>query len=237
MDVDEIKEYLNYLIITKKVSHSYIKTAYSALKFLYEVTLQRDWNMKQIPRSKKPVKLLVVLSKSEIKEIFEAIENLKHRAILITIYAAGLRVSEAASLRVSDIDSSNMQIKVVQGKGQKDRYVLLSTKNLDVLRDYWKYYHPKEWLFYGSSIDKPISTRTIQKLFKIAKDKAGIKKDATVHTLRHSFATHLVESGTSIYYVQQLLGHTNSKTTSIYIHLTRKDLLQVKSPLDTMVDI
>lgn len=237
LGTDEIKEYLNYLIITKKVSHSYIKTVYSALKFFYEVTLQKDWNMKQIPRSKKPSKLPVVLSKSEVNDIFKVITNMKHRTILITIYATGLRVSEAANLKILDIDSRNMQIKVVQGKGKKDRYTLLSPKNLAVLRDYWKYYHPKEWLFPGNSIDKPISTRTIQKFFKTARIKAGIKKEATVHTLRHSFATHLVEAGTSIYHIQQLMGHTNSKSTSIYIHLTRKDLLQITSPFDSMVDV
>ena len=178
----------------------------------------------------------MVLAQSEIKDLFNAVINLKHRTILITIYAAGLRVSEAANLKVTDIDSRNMQIRVVQGKGQKDRYTMLSPKNLEVLRDYWKYYHPKDWLFPGNPMDKPISTRTIQKVFKTAKTKAGIKKEATVHTLRHSFATHLVEAGTSIFHIQQLMGHTNPKTTSVYIHLSRKDVLQIKSPLDTMVD-
>lgn len=233
---EEIKEYLHYLITVKKVSHSYVKTVYSALKFFYEVTLQRDWCMKGIPRSKKPKKLPVVLSKPELNDLFNAVTNLKHRAILVTIYAAGLRISEAVNLKVSDIDSKNMQIPVVQGKGQKDRYTLLSPKNLEILRDYWKYHHPTEWLFPGNTADKPISTGSIQKAFKSAKIKAGIKKEATVHTLRHSFATHLVEAGTSIYHIQQLMGHTSPKTTSVYIHISRKDILQVRSPFDSMVD-
>ncbi|MCC5910029.1 MAG: site-specific integrase [Clostridiaceae bacterium] len=236
LGVEEIKEYLHYLITVKKVSHSYVKTVYSALKFFYEVTLQREWSMKEIPRSKKPKKLPVVLSKPELNDLFNAVTNLKHRAILVTIYAAGLRISEAVNLKVSDIDSKNMQIRVVQGKGQKDRYTLLSSKNVEILRDYWKYHHPTDWLFPGNSMDKPISTRTIQKVFKTAKNKAGIKKEATVHTLRHSFATHLVEAGTSIYHIQQLMGHTSPKTTSVYIHISRKDILQVRSPFDSMVD-
>lgn len=128
-----------------------------------------------------------------------------------------------------------MQIRIRQGKGEKDRYTILSYENLKILRDYWKYYQTKEWLFPGNPPDRPISTRSIQKIFKNAKDKAGIKKDATVHTLRHCFATHLLESGVDIYHIQHLLGHTNPKTTSIYIHLTRKDVLNIKSPLDLMV--
>lgn len=235
LGIEEIKQYLHYLIIIKKVSKSYVNSAYSALRFLYETTLKREWNIKEIPRVKKSKKLPVILSVSEVEQIFTETNNLKHKAILMTIYAAGLRVSEVANLRISDIDSKNMQIRIRQGKGEKDRYTILSYENLKILRDYWKYYQTKEWLFPGNPPDRPISTRSIQKIFKNAKDKAGIKKDATVHTLRHCFATHLLESGVDIYHIQHLLGHTNPKTTSIYIHLTRKDVLNIKSPLDLMV--
>lgn len=153
----------------------------------------------------------------------------------MTIYGAGLRVNEAASLKISDIDSSNMQIHVRQGKGKKDRYCMLSPAILNILREYWRLYHPSGWLFPGSLPDRPITSRTIEKVFEISKQKAEITKNATVHTLRHSFATHLLESGVDIYHIQQLMGHSSVKTTSIYIHLQRKDLLNIKSPLDTLM--
>jgi len=176
LGIEEIKQYLHYLITIKKVSKSYVNSAYSALKFFYETTLNREWNIKEIPRIKKPKKLPVILSVSEVEQIFKETTNLKHKAMLMTIYAAGLRVSEVAKLRISDIDSKNMQIRIRQGKGEKDRYTILSYENLKILRDYLKYYQTKEWLFPGNPPDKPISTRTIQKIFKNAKDKAGIKK-------------------------------------------------------------
>jgi site-specific recombinase XerD len=153
----------------------------------------------------------------------------------MTIYASGLRVSEAANLKVSDIDSNNMQIFINQGKGKKDRYALLSTSNLDILREYWKQYQPKTFLFQGANKERPITVRTIQKVFEASKEKAGVKKDASVHTLRHSFATHLLEAGTDICYIQKLLGHTSINTTTIYLHLRRMDLLNIKSPLDTLL--
>jgi len=155
---------------------------------------------------------------------------------LMTTYSAGLRVSETAYLKVSSIDSKRMQLRIAQGKGNKDRYTLLSPVTLDLLRDYWRQYRPFSWLFPGRSPDRPISTRAIQKVFENAKRKAGIKKPATVHTLRHSFATHLLEAGTDIYRVQKLMGHTTPKTTTIYIHLRRQDLLKVVSPLDSLLD-
>lgn len=191
--------------------------------------------MKSIPRTKKAKKLPIVLSKDEVKRIINVTANLKHKAIFATTYAAGLRVSEVANLRIKDIDSSNMQIRVSQGKGNKDRYTLLSEKNIEILREYFKVYHPTTWLFPGMLKDDPINTRTIQKVFVRAKQKAGIKKDATIHSLRHSFATHLLEAGTDIYHIQQLLGHTNVKTTSIYIHLTNHNVLKLTSPLDSLI--
>lgn len=231
----EIKEYLHYLIIGKKLSQSAVSTAYSALKFFYETTLKRDWVSFKIPTTKKQKKLPVVLSREEVKRIFDVTRNIKHRTILMTIYAAGLRVSEAANLKLVDIDSKRMQIKVEQGKGKKDRYTLLSKSNLEILRIYWNAERPKHWLFSGVINESPISERTIQKVFEKAVKRAGIKKKVSVHTLRHSFATHLLESGTDIYHIQQLLGHASVKTTSVYIHVSQHDSLKITSPLDSIL--
>ena len=236
MGEEEIREYLYHLITEKDLGDSSINSAYSALKFFYETTLGRDWNVAKIPRRKTEKRLPVVLDGSEIKQLLAVTANLKHRALLMITYSAGLRVSETAHLRVSDIDSKRMQLRVAQGKGKKDRYALLSPVTLNLLRDYWRQYRPFSWLFPGRSPERPISTRSIQKVFKDAKRKAGIKKPATVHTLRHSFATHLLEAGTDIYRVQKLMGHTTPKTTAIYIHLRRQDLLKVVSPLDSLMD-
>jgi integrase/recombinase XerD len=232
----EIREYLHYLLTDKKVSQSAISQAYSALKFFYGTTLKRDWDGFRIPRVKMRKKLPIVLSQHEIQALFSVIRNLKHRAILITIYSAGLRLNEALHLKVSDIDSQRMMIRVQQGKGDKDRYTLLAKRTLDILRDYWREYRPQDWMFYGQSRERPLSTRAAEKVFDKAIHQAGIKKPATVHTLRHSFATHLLEAGTDLYHIQHLLGHTTPKTTAIYLHLSRKELAKVISPLDLLED-
>ncbi|MCT4620789.1 MAG: site-specific integrase [Marinisporobacter sp.] len=231
---DEIREYLHYLITVKNVSSSYVNQSYSALKIFYELILERNWNLKKIPRAKKEKKLPVVLSMEEVKKIFEVTTNLKHKAFLMTTYSGGLRVGEIAHLKPSDIDSSNMQIFIRQGKGKKDRYTILSQANLDILRKYFKKYKPKTWLFEGQNKDKPITERSLQRIFKDNLIKAGIKKNASMHTLRHSFATHLLEAGTDINYIQKLLGHSDIKTTSIYLHLRKIHVLKVVSPLDIM---
>ncbi|MTI59297.1 MAG: integrase [Firmicutes bacterium] len=231
----EIRKYLYYLQIIKKYSDSYVNQNYSALRFLYKIVLNQEWSVKKYPRLKRNKKLPVVLSRDEISNIFSAITNFKHKAILTTIYSAGLRISEAANLIIEDIDSKNMQIRVKQGKGKKDRYTILSKSNLQILRDYWKIYKPSYYLFPGRTYNKPISTRSIQVYFKKTLKKAGITKHATVHTLRHCFATHLLEAGIDIYHIQNLMGHTSPKTTNIYIHLTRKDILSVTSPLDILM--
>ncbi len=231
LGIKEVHEYL-HLLVTKKLSSSYINGVYSAMKFFYEKTLEKDIPFEKIPRTKGTKKLPVVLDLAEVNKILDATNNLKHKAFLITTYSAGLRVSETANLKVTDIDSKRMQIRVEQGKGRKDRYTILSQKNLEILREYWKYYRPVTWLFPGQIVDKPITARTIQRIFAKAKERAGIKKPASVHTLRHSFATHLLEAGTDIYHIQHLMGHTSPKTTSIYIHIRRQDLLKIVSPLD-----
>ncbi|MBI5969382.1 MAG: site-specific integrase [Deltaproteobacteria bacterium] len=228
----EIREYLHHLIQAKKASQSGISQAYSALKFFYETTLKRDWNGFRIPRVQTGKRLPVVLSEQEIQDIFSATRNLKHRALLMTIYSAGLRVSEVVHLKVSDIDSQRMTIRVQQGKGQKDRYTLLAQRTLEVLREYWKEYRPQGWLFPGKPETEPLSVSAVQRVFEKILLQAGIKKPASVHTLRHSFATHLLEAGTDLYHIQRLLGHTTPKTTAIYLHLSRKNLGGVISPLD-----
>jgi len=234
MGEDEIREYLHYLIKGKRASQSAINQTYSALKFFYQTTLQTEWNGLKIPRIKTRKKLPVVLSKQEVRSIFSATRNLKYRALLMTIYSGGLRLNEAAHLKVSDIDSKRMMIRIRQGKGMKDRYTLLGRRTLDILRLYWRAYRPGDWLFPGRPSEMPISVTSIQKMFKRALDKAGIKKQATVHTLRHSFATHLLEARNDLYHIQRLLGHTTAKTTAVYLHVTRKDLARIISPIDLL---
>lgn len=228
----EIKAYLHHQLIERKMSRSYNTQAYSALKFLYETTLKREWKAYKIPRCKREKKLPKVLSREEVKRIFNVTKNPKHLAILMTTYSSGLRVSEVVNLKVDDIDGKRLQLFVRGGKGQKDRYTVLSRKNLELLRDYWKLYHPKTWLFPGQDLNEPLCVRSVQKIFEKSVKKAGITKDVSVHTLRHSFATHLLESRVDTFYIQKLLGHSSLKTTAIYIHVGNLDGMNIKSPLD-----
>jgi len=203
--------------------------------FFYTKTLNRYWNIKKIFRIKGPRKLPAILSKEEIKSIFDVTENLKHKTILMTVYSAGLRVSEVCNLKITDIDSKNMQILIRQGKGKKDRYSLLSKANLEILREYWKRYHPTDYLFSGRGRTDNITPRSVQSMMRKSIKKTKITKNASVHTLRHSFATHLLDAGTDICYIQRLLGHSQITTTTIYLHLRRMDLLDIKSPLDMLL--
>jgi len=169
----------------------------------------------------------------EVALIFRAVMNIKHRCILFLIYSGGLRLGEVINLHVKDIDSDRMMMKVRQGKGRKDRYTLLSDKALELLRAYFREYKPKVWLFEGENGSR-YSSRSVQEIFYKAVTKSGVRKHASVHTLRHSFATHLLESGTDIRYIQELLGHSNMKTTLIYSHITRRGLEGIRSPLDSL---
>lgn len=229
---NEVKEYLLYLLKERKVSDSTYRHCYGALKFLYQTTLKRNLVMDKIPRLKKKKKLPIVFDHTEVETLFSVTQNLKHRAILMLLYSSGLRVSETATLRISDIDSNRMMVRISQGKGGKDRYSILSHVALETLRQYYRKYLPKEWLFEGHRPDKHISERSIQRIFEIAKKHAAITKPASAHTLRHSFATHLIEAGTGLHHIQLLLGHTSPKTTTIYLHVSRKDLAKIISPLD-----
>ena len=232
----EIREYLHYCIMEKKLSEGTVNYINAGLKFFYTKTLNRYWNMDKLFRIKEPRRLPAVLSPEEVKSIFDATENLKHKTILMTIYSAGLRVSEVCNLKITDIDSKSMQILIREGKGKKDRYSLLSNANLEILREYWKRYHPTEYLFSGRGRTDSITPRSVQRMMEKSIKKTKITKKATIHTLRHSFATHLLDAGTDICYIQRLLGHTRITTTTIYLHLRRMDLLNIKSPLDILLD-
>lgn len=230
--MEDIRAYLHHLIVDRDLSQSYIKQAYSALKILTERTLGKTWDVKRIPRARKQRKLPEVLSQKEVDQIFAKTSNLKYLALFTTMYSAGLRTGEVAKLRVSDIDSQRMAIRVEQGKGRKDRYTILAERTLPLLRRYWKVYRPETYLFTGASPDQPLSNRSIQRFFKETLKKTTIRKDVPVGTFRHSFATHLLDGGTDLYFIKELLGHANINTTTIYLRISGKRLSQVKSPFD-----
>ena len=233
--IDEtlITAFMRYLVIERKISISYQNQAINAIKFYYERVLggQRKVYLVDRPRSEK--KLPTVLSEQEVGDLLKATKNLKHRAILMLAYSAGLRLSELINVRIKDIDSNRMQIRIEQAKGKKDRYSLLSIKLLEVLRKYFVEYRPKERLFEGPG-GTAYSARSIQSIMSASALKAGIKKNVGIHTLRHSFATHLLENGTDLRYIQSLLGHESSKTTEVYTHVTTKGFDQITSPLDKL---
>lgn len=228
---DQVKNFLQYSITQRNLSVSYINQVISAVKILQQDVLGKSWESIRIKRPRGIKRLPVVLSKEEIKSIIETTRNLKHRAILAVIYSAGLRIAEVISLLPSDIDSDRKQVRV-QGKGNKYRYTLLSENTLNMLRMYWRAYRPVRYLFEGQKKGQPISRETIQNVFKESCKRAGVKKQATIHSLRHSFATHLLENGVNLKIIQGLLGHSSLRTTSIYLHVTRLDLASVKSPFD-----
>jgi site-specific recombinase XerD len=228
----ELKEYMLYLMKERHLSDGTFRFYVAALKFLYRTTLKREWVVEKIKCPKRKRKLPVVLDISEVESLFSVTTNLKHKAILMITYSSGLRVSETARLKMTDIDSKRMMVRVRQGKGGNDRYSILSQTALEHLRQYWRKYRPTEWLFEGAKKDDPISTHSIQLMFYAARKRAGITKPASVHTLRHSFATHLIEAGTSLHHVQLLLGHRSPTTTTVYLHVSRLNLAQVTSPLD-----
>jgi integrase/recombinase XerD len=231
---EQVRTYLLYLVQQKQASLSHYKQTRSALRFVYRVTLGRNDVPDAIPPVKQPRSLPVVLSPDEVTRFFTAIRNVKHRAIFMTAYAAGLRVSEVAQLRVTDIDSARMVIRVRQGKGRKDRYVMLSPRLLEILRAYWRAVRPRDFLFPGASLDRPITTGSIQKVCQRARRAAGMGKQITAHTLRHSFATHLLEAGTDIRIIQVLLGHARLSTTARYTQVATTLIADTTSPLDRL---
>lgn len=234
LGAEQVRAYQRYLVDEKKVSWSYFNQAVCALRFLYQVTLDRPGMIEHLPFPRKERRLPTVLSTEEVVRFFDAISNLKHRALLLTVYAAGLRVSEVVSLRVADVDSKRMVIHVRQAKGNKDRLVMLSPVLLEALRRYCRWARPHDWLFPGQNPSRPLTTRTVQRVCRRAGDAAGLSKRVTVHTLRHSFATHLLESGADLRMIQTLLGHASLRTTSIYTHVSTQRLKEVRSPLDRL---
>ena len=232
---EEIRSYQVYLTIERKLAPGSILIAVSALRFLYKVTLHRDWCFEDIiPAPKKPQTLPIVLSPEEVLQFLSCVQSIKHRTILTTCYAAGLRVSEATRLKVTDIDSERMVIRVEQGKGQKDRYVMLSPKLLQILRAWWPVHKPKQWLFPGDPVDSCISSDAVELACQKAHRHCGIAKPVTPHSLRHSFATHLLESGTDVRTIQLLLGHRSLATTARYLRIANTKVCSTTSPLDLL---
>jgi site-specific recombinase XerD len=233
LNQDQIQRYLLYLIDDKKLSWSSCNVAFSAFKFFYYHILNWDEMKLFLPKRKKESRLPQVYSKEEMEQLFNHAQPLKNSAILMATYSSGLRVGELVTLKIRDIDSKRMMIRVEQGKGNKDRYTILSERLLSELRLYWKVYRPSYWLFPTTQGSKHITIDMAQKAYYKAIKSAGITRKGGIHTLRHSFATHLLEAGTHLKQIQMLLGHRSIKTTMRYLHVTQKNLASVQSPLDS----
>lgn len=232
---DEIQQYLLHLLKDKKFSYSTCNCLVSALKFFYEKTLGHSRNSFCIPIVKQPQKLPEVPTRQEIQQLFAVAHDVKHRVILMLAYGAGLRISEIANLKIKDIDSEQMCLKIEQGKGQKDRYTLLPPCLLTELRQYWKTYHPKIWLFSLADGTEPVTTPSIRRTWKQIKEKANLQKCGGIHGLRHAFATHMLEDGVDLYTIKQLLGHSSIRTTTRYLRLTKLRMAETPSPLDSLI--
>jgi site-specific recombinase XerD len=234
LGAEEVRAYQLYLIHERKWSWSSFNQAVSALRFFYKVTLGRTELLPQIPFGKRTRKLPAVLTRQEVATLLGCVEPFKHRLLLTTLYAAGLRLLEGTQLRVSDIDSSRMLLRVRQGKGNKERWACLSPRLLAELRVYWSIERPTEWLFPGQRPDKPLDGSVAQKALRRAAQLAGLTRPATPHTLRHSFATHQLEAGVDLRTIQQLLGHSSLSTTQVYLHVTDLRVRQTLSPFDLL---
>ena len=231
---EEVKGYLLHLIEERKLAWNTCNIVISGLRFFYTATLNQHSPQIVLPRRKSQVLLPEILSMKELERLFLCTRNRKHRTLLMTTYASGLRVSEVIRLRISDIDSTRMMIRVNQGKGHKDRYTILSHRLLDELRAYWKHYRPPVFLFPGKDPHRPMPRNTALKIYYWAKKRAGITKGRGLHILRHSFATHLLEANVDLRTIQTLLGHSSIKSTTIYTKVTRKKLRSVQSPFDLL---
>jgi site-specific recombinase XerD len=231
----EIRTYLLHMTRERRLAASSIIVTVSALRFFYMVTLKRPWVVEDdIPAGHQGRKLPVVLSKAEVARFLGAVDNLKHRMVLTVCYATGLRISEAVRLTPAAIDSKRMVIRVEQGKGRKDRYVMLPPTLLDMLRDYWKRTHPGEWLFPGRSPGQPVHPLTINLTCREVARQCGIGKPVAPHALRHAFAVHLLEAGTDLRTIQLLLGHRNLSTTAQYLMIATSTVCATASPLESL---
>ena len=233
---DDLKRYMVFAMEKEGISENTAHSRLNAMKFYFEQVLGREKFFWEIPRPKKPQQLPKLLNEEEIRRLFNALTNKKHKAMLFTAYSAGLRVSEIVHLKIADIDSKRMQIFIARAKGKKDRYVNLSPVVLDILRNYFATYKPapKVYLFESEHSQGAYPVRTVQQIFTNAKIKAGIKKEVGIHSLRHSFATHLLDKGTDIKYIKDLLGHFDIRTTERYLHVSKKQLVNIISPFDDL---
>jgi site-specific recombinase XerD len=234
LDLEDIREYQLHLLNEKHHSAQAVNQFVSAARFLYQVTLEVTWPEKALPRLRIPEKLPVVLSPAEVDLFFRYVGTLRYRAALMTAYGAGLRVSEVVRLKITDIDSARGLLRVEQGKGRRDRYAMLSPRLLKVMRAWWKVEQPKDWLFPGSKPGHHMDAGMLQLVCRQAAELAGIAKKVRVHTLRHSFATHLLDQGVDLRVIQELLGHTRIETTARYARVTPSLVSVTQSPLDQL---
>lgn len=228
---EDVRKFLVHLV-EKRVSPAVMNSYVVAFRFFYGVTMKKPWVIERIPTSKVPKKLPDIPTREQILLMLEGVANMKHRAILTTCYAAGLRVSEVIRLKVSDVDSKRMVLHIREAKGKKDRILPLSETLLNLLREYWRLERPKDWLFPSEVDGGPLTTRAVARVCNAARQRAGIKRKFTIHTLRHSFATHLLDAGTNIRTIQILLGHSSLRSTAIYTHVSPHAILSTRSPLD-----
>ena len=234
LTADHVNRFQLYLIEDRRLAPSTVNIAVCAIRFFYTHCLEVDWQVERVPFQPKRRRLPVVLTSDEVARLIEALPNAKHRAIVMTTYAAGLRLAEVLNLQVCDLDSKRMVIRVRRGKGAKPREVMFSARLLEVLRAYWRLDRPRPWLFPGGNANRPVNPRTVQKVVRRAQERAGLSKRVTPHVLRHAFATHLLEGGTSLRAVQLLLGHRSVQTTLGYLHVTETHLQETKSPFDRL---
>jgi site-specific recombinase XerD len=231
----EVQAYLLYLIEQRKLAYSSCRVALHALRLFYHETLKREEMEFDLPKARAPQRLPEILSREEIERLFAAATHFKHRMLLMTTYAAGLRVSEVCALKVSDIDSQRMTIRIEQGKGAKDRYSLLSPRLLKDLRHYWQMDRPRVWLFPAVRCpDRAMGSHAAQRIYYAARDQAQITKRCGIHGLRHAFATHLLEAGTDIHTIQRLMGHSDIQTTMRYFHVAQPKIAATRSPLELL---
>ncbi len=230
----EIQDYLVHLSQERRLAWGTCNVASHGLRFFYQVTLGRSETTFHVPCAREPSRLPEILSRQEVAKMIEVTVNGKHRALLMTAYGAGLRVSELVHIKISNIDSDRMSLRVEQGKGKKDRYTVLSERLLQELRQYWQQYRPLPWLFLGQDGKRPLHSGSAQQVFYAAKDHAGITKQGGIHMLRHAFATHLLEAGTDLHTIQRLLGHASITSTMRYFHLAQGRLTDTRSPLDLL---
>jgi site-specific recombinase XerD len=232
---DQIQEYLLYCIQTKKLAWSTCNVIFCGLKKFYHGYLGRDETGFSIPPRPRSTQLPILLSREEVSRILNATDNMKHHALLSLVYGSGLRVSEAVRLRAEHIDSKKMLVRIDQSKGRKDRYTILSRSSLELLREYWRTYQPGKWLFFTKDKNKPMPSETAQKIYYLAKQKAGVTRGRGIHTLRHCFASHSLEQGVQLFILKRWLGHASIKTTCMYLHASPEMLQNLTSPLDSLL--